>query len=33
MLNIYTRSGDQGKTSHFSGDLFLKSDLQIESYG
>jgi cob(I)alamin adenosyltransferase len=33
MLKIYARSGDQGKTSLFSGERFLKSDLRIEAYG
>jgi len=33
MMKIYTGSGDRGKTSLFSGERIVKSDLRIEAYG
>src|SRR5581483_1407699 len=33
MSKIYTKTGDQGKTSLFSGKRVLKSDIRVESYG
>ena len=32
-MKIYTGSGDRGKTSLFSGERIVKSDLRIEAYG
>ncbi len=32
-MKIYTKKGDEGKTSLFGGNRVLKSDLRIESYG
>lgn len=32
-MPIYTRTGDRGKTSLFSGKRVLKSDIRVESYG
>lgn len=32
-MKIYTRTGDEGKTSTFSGERVLKSDSAIEAYG
>ncbi|MDR1193779.1 MAG: cob(I)yrinic acid a,c-diamide adenosyltransferase [Peptococcaceae bacterium] len=33
MMNIYTKSGDQGSTSLYSGERVLKSSLRVEAYG
>jgi hypothetical protein len=32
-MKIYTKTGDKGKTSLFSGGRVLKSDLRIKTYG
>lgn len=32
-MKVYTGSGDRGKTSLFSGERIVKSDLRIEAYG
>ncbi len=32
-MKIYTRKGDQGKTSLFGGGEYLKDDIRIEAYG
>ena len=32
-MKIYTQTGDQGKTSLFSGERVVKSDARIHAYG
>lgn len=32
-MKVYTGTGDKGKTSLFSGDRLMKSDLRIDAYG
>ncbi len=32
-MKVYTGSGDKGKTSLFSGERLLKSDLRVDAYG